>query len=139
MEGLPFKLDEGRGLLSARALWASIVGPQRLAMTEQISKLLLPEQPVELFSNIGAADAYVFIGVCLPVNSLLATVSVLLSRGDVLGFNTAAPFLLNRVMGSGQVAGFMQLLQPGEQIYGQVVDPAVGVAGQRVVVAAVTF
>jgi hypothetical protein len=139
MEGLPFAMDEGRGLLSARALWASIVGPQRLAMTEHTTKLLTLDNPEEIFSNIGAADAYVFIGVCLPINSVLAAVSVLFSRNDALGFNTSAPFVLNRVMGSGQVAGFMQLLQPGEQIYGQVVDPAVGPAGQRVVVAAVTF
>ena len=138
MEG--FKLHEGRGLLSARALFATVVGPQRLAMTEQTVKELKVDQPTLLFSNIGAADVYVFLGVSLPAGAPVASLRTLLSRGDSIGSATTAPFVLVQQMNTGNVGGFMQLLQPDEQLYAQIDDTAF-VPGdtQNVIVAAVTF
>ena len=51
------------GLGNARALWASIVGPYRLAMADKKSVRLTPDNGVQLYKNIGAAEGYVLVGV----------------------------------------------------------------------------
>ncbi len=139
----PFQVQftSGKGLLDARALWASVVGPHRLALASKRSVILRVDQSVEIYKNIASADAYVFIGVALPVNAGTNPLRIVAGEdSESLGFNNGTPQILNSQMGGGGygASGFMQLLQPGEQLYAQINEP--GFAGtQSVVVAAVTF
>jgi hypothetical protein len=141
-ERMIIELTHGRGLLDARALWASIVGPHRLAMTTKRTVELRVDRAVEIARNIGLADAFVFVGVSLPANAPTIPLLILTGQEETLGESTSGSQVLTNQMGGGAFApsGFMQLLQPGEQLFAQINDPAVA-AGftQRVVVAAVTF
>jgi hypothetical protein len=136
------ELTHGRGLLDARALWATIVGPHRLAMSITRSVRLRTDDPVEIAKNIGSADAFVFVGVALPVNAPINPLRVIAGPGDSLGFNNSAPQILTAQMGGGAFAptGFMQLLQPGEQLYMLINDVAFPAGTEQgVIVATVTF
>ena len=139
--GFDFKSDQGRGLLDARALWAAQVGPQRLAMARTASVVVTAADSVKITKNLGASDAYVFVGVSLPATSPAPFISMWLSREEALGDNSSAPFLITTQMGAhggvGVIGGFTQLLQPGEDLYAQLVTG--GPVRQRVVVAAVVF
>lgn len=129
-------LESGAGLLDARALWASVVGPQRLAMAARKAVTLLNTEAVEVYKNLGASDAYVLVGIALPAEpGGLSSLQVILGKEDQLGFNAGWPVL---VFPTGQpVYQVSQLLLPGEQLFAQIADPAV--AQQNIVVAAVTF
>lgn len=141
---LPFSLEtfSGEGLASARALWAAIVGPHRLAIARSNSITLRQDVGVEVAKNIGAAGGYVLVGVALPISAPTNPLNVVFGDSDTLGINASAPYVLNSQMGGGGFGptGFMQLLLPGEQLYAQIVH--VGLAAgftQSVVVAAVTL
>lgn len=139
---LQIELSSGKGLLDARALWASIVGPQRLAVTRSKSVQLTQDSGTVIYKNLGSADGYVFVGVALPISAPTNPLNVIFGTSDQLGINAGAPYVLNSQMGGGGYgpSGFMQLLLPGEQLYGQIVHPGLAVGfTQRVVVAAVTF
>jgi hypothetical protein len=143
MDGRDFQLqlDAGDGLLSARALWAALVGPHRLAMAQAKSTTLSQQQPVEITKILGAADAYVFVGVALPASVAPGTaIPVIFSRESEPGENTGAPAVLipSMVGGTFFQNGFGQLLQPGEQLYAKLATTS-PVATQRVVVAKVMF
>ena len=141
----PFSLEtfSGEGLADARALWAAIVGPHRLAIARSKSIELRQDAPAEIYKNIGAADGYIFVGVALPITAATNPLNVLFGdNGDMLGTNSNAPYVLNSQMGGGGFgpSGFMQLLLPGEQLYAQIVDTGIAAGTtQRVVVAAVTL
>lgn len=140
--GLPFDIElaSGKGLLSARALWASIVGPHRLAVAKGSSVTLSNSQAAVIAKNLGAADVYMFVGVALPgANPAPAALSVLFSREEALGINASAPFNINGQMGGGGFgpSGFIQMLMPDEQLFAQIAPG--GPATQRVVVAQVQF
>ena len=142
-DGQPtFRIEtsSGKDLLDARALWASIVGPQRLAMSQGAPINLFNNAPAKIHKNLGASKAYVFIGVALPPDSPFATLQVAFGRSDSLGANQSAPYILNGQMGGGPFApsGFMQLLLPGEDLFAQIVQ-AGGPAAARVTVAKVMF
>jgi hypothetical protein len=139
-DGPMIEVFSGRGLLDARALWASIVGPQRLAMAQRSVARLSAENPALIHKNLGAADSYAFVGVALPARSPMVTLGAIFGRDNSLGDNTGAPSILTRHMGGGGLAvtGFMQLLLPGEQLYAQMSDPAIAPGTiQNVVVAVV--
>jgi hypothetical protein len=131
--GVKIEMVSGKGLLDARALWASIVGPQRLAMAQKTVAKLTNTNAVEISKNLGASNAYVFIGVGLPFPAPMATLNVVFGRDEQLGFNSGYPQLLTK---SPVNFAFTQLLQPGEQLFCQITD---AVAQQNVVVAAVMF
>jgi len=140
--GIPFKIEfsSGQGLLDARALWASVVGPHRLAMAKGTSLRLRNDRVTEVARNIGAAKVFMFVGVSLRgENPAPAAVEVLFSKQEALGNNTSAPFNVNGQMGGGAFApsGFMQLLLPDEQLFA-VVAPG-GPQELQVVVAQVQF
>ena len=132
---------EGAGLLSAKAIWASIVGPQRLAMSKRVSLQLTNTETRLVYKNLGAADAYVFVGVALPADYTGAPLVTAFSRDDEIGVNTGMPAIITPHMGGGGLApsGFMQMLMPGEQLYARIVDPAFGGGEQRFVVANASF
>ena len=130
------------GLGNARALWASIVGPYRLAMADKKSVRLTPDNGVQLYKNIGAAEGYVLVGVALPIGAPINPLAIIAGDGEQLGTNSGTPQILTNQMGGGglSVSGFMQLLLPGEQLYAQIVDPAFPPnTTQQVVVASVTL
>lgn len=138
----PFEiaLAPGKGLLDARALWASVVGPHRLAMAKGSSVPLTNSRPEEIARNMGSAGALMFVGVSLPgATPAPAAVSILFSKQEALGANASAPFNVNGQMGGGGFGptGFMQLLLPGEQLFAQVAPG--GPAALAVVVAQVQF
>lgn len=140
--GLPFEIElaRGKGLLDARALWASVVGPHRLAAAKGSSVQLSNSRAEEVARNMGASDALMFVGVALPgANPAAAPVSILFSRMEMLGVNASAPFNVNGQMGGGGFGqtGFMQLLLPGEQLFAQIAPG--GPAALAVVVAQVQF
>lgn len=140
----PFSLEtfSGTGLASARALWATIVGPHRLAIARSKTITLRQDAGVEIYKSIGAADAYILVGVALPITAPTNPLSVIFGSSDLLGTNASAPYFLTSQMGGGGFGptGFMQLLLPGEQLYGQIVDPGIAAGTtQSVVVAAVTL
>lgn len=141
---LLLEITNVEGLGNARALFASIVGPYRLAMGSKRSVRLNAEHGVELYKNIGAGQGYVLVGVALPANAPLQPLDIIAGDTDELGFNTGTPQIITRQMGGGgqSVAGFMQLLLPGDQLFAQIVDTAF-IAGpateQQVVVAVVTL
>jgi len=136
-----FQPAEGAGLLSAKALWAGIVGPHRLAMSQRVTVALTNTDPRLIFKNLGAADAVVFVGVSLPGNYNGNPIVTAFSRDDAIGANTGAPGTLVTQMGGGglSVSGFMQILLPGEQLFAQIVDPTFAGGEQNVVVASVAF
>lgn len=134
MEG-EIKIRSGAGLLDMRAIYASIVGPGRLAMTQRNMVAMRNDESVQIAKNLGAADAYVFVGVALPQNSATNPLLVLFSKDEVLGFSTALPARLTDQVNHS--FSFMQLLLPGEQLYGQIVSG--GPVTQHVVVASVVF
>jgi hypothetical protein len=137
----PFQLEfsSGRGLLDARAVWASVAGPHRLALTLTHSVEMRTDRAVQIIKNLGAADAYVFAGVALPFDAPLVPLPVFFGGSEQLGKNAGSPYLLTPQMGGGGfgVSGFMQLVLPGEQLYGQLAPG--GPLTQRVVVAEVVF
>ena len=127
-------LDSGAGLLDARALWASIVGPQRLAMSQKKPVSLRNDTTVEIYKNLGASNAYVLVGVALPFNAPVKPLHIVFGKEDQLGFNSGLPVLLT----DNQLNwNFTQLLMPGEQLFAQIMDAAV--AQQNVVVASAMF
>ena len=135
-------LFSGQGLLDARALWASIVGPARLAVSQSAVVRLRPDQPEQLYKNLAGANVYVYLGVSLPGGALVATLGTLLSNSSNLGSNNSAPAVLVQSMISGNffTTGFAQLLLPGEELYAQINDAAFPVGtSQNVVVATAIF
>lgn len=134
MAEMRITMDSGAGLLDARAMWAAFVGPQRLAMGARKPVTLRNDKTSEIFKNLGASEAYVFIGVSLPFNAPTNPLSVVFGKDEQLGFNTGLPVQLT----NNQVNyTFTQLLLPGEQLFAQIMDPAV--TQQNVVVAAAMF
>jgi hypothetical protein len=138
------QLLSGQGLLEARVLWASLVGPHRLAMAQGRSVTLQQGETTEIYKNLGAADAVAFVGVSLPSdgNAPGASVQTLFSGQDNLGVNTSIPVSLSQVMIGGTFfpIGFTQILTPDEQLFAQLNDTALGAnATQRVVVKVVIF
>lgn len=113
---LPFVLDEdqGFGVLSARALWASLVGPHRLAMSPRKIVNLKAGDSTELTKNLGASDAYVLVGLAaLPGQG---SVNIFLGRDPNLG-NGSWPVSL--LTGGANVDRVTVLLMPGEQLFAQ--------------------
>jgi hypothetical protein len=49
------QLDSGKGLLDARAMWAAMVGPHRLAMANKYPFELYSNKATQLHRNLGAA------------------------------------------------------------------------------------
>jgi hypothetical protein len=135
------ELDAGEGLLSARALWAAIVGPHRLAMATGTSKTLFTSKSTEVAKNIGAANVYVFVGISLPPGAEVSPLTVYLSREPDLGKNASATYLLNGQMGGGGFgpSGFMQLLGPGEQLFAKIAEDLGAPETQKIVVSQVQF
>lgn len=134
------QLDSGKGLLDARAMWAAMVGPHRLAMANKYPFELYNNKATQLHRNLGADSAYVFIGVALPADVGVITLNTVFGKDDSLGANSGAPYVLSPQMGGGGFGpnGFMQLLLPGEELYAQIVGP--GMPTQvRVTVAKVIF
>lgn len=140
MDGQQIQLDAGSGLLSARALWAALVGPHRLAMAQGTSVQLSQQNIAEVAKNMGSADAFVFVGVALPANTAIGTViPAIFSRESEPGENTGMPTILTPAMpGMNIFNGFSQLLQPGEQLYAKLATTS-PVTVQRVVVSKVMF
>jgi hypothetical protein len=142
--GFELQSNSGRGLLDGRALWAAEVGRERLAMARTATFSLSLTDSVCITKNLGASDAYVFVGVSLPASAGVGLfMPVWLSREESLGDNSA-PFFLTSVMGKlgggvGVTGGFTQLLLPGEQLYAQMAPGGPLATGQRVVVAAVVL
>jgi hypothetical protein len=136
MQDLRITLESGEGLLDARALWASIVGPHRLAMGSRRAVTLRRDQPTLIAENIGRADAYVFVGFALPFGAAVGTLPVIFSRDSEMGNNNAIPASAQPVV-TGSLTGTTQILLPGEQLFGQIADPAID--GQNIVVAEVVF
>lgn len=133
--GIKVSPVSGKGLLDARALYATTIGPFRLAMASRKPVTLFNNKAVEVAKNLGIAEAYVFIGMGLIFEAVVNPLALQLSKDDSIGVNSGLPVLL-----TGQVAGgfgFMQLLLPGEQLFAQIADP--NVAQQNVVVAQVVF
>jgi hypothetical protein len=128
-------LTHGRGLLGIRALWASIIGPNRLAMSQRKAVTLKLNEAVLIAANIATADSIMFVGVALPQNSPVNPLQAIFSRDDQLGRNTGLPVrLVDQV---NQSWSFMQVLLPGEQLFAQITDNAV--QSQNVVVATAVF
>lgn len=127
-------LDSGAGLLDARAIWAAIVGPQRLAMSQRTSVRLSSTETREVFKSLGAANAYVLVGVGLPFNAPVNPLQVVFGKDDQLGSNTGLPI---RLTDSVVSFSFTQLLLPGEQLYAQIMD--IAVAEQNIIVASAMF
>jgi len=135
-KAMHIQLNSGSGLLDARALWACLVGPQRLAMAQSAVVTLLRDRAVEVANNLGAAECYVFIGVGLPQNAAVNPLQVVFSREESTGRNTGLPSrLIDQV--NGFSFSFTQLLLPGEQIFGQITDAAV--ERQNIVVVKAVF
>lgn len=128
-----FELDGGRGLLSARAIWASVVGPQRLAMAARKPVVLTNTAPSQIYKSLGASDGYVLIGVALPFNAVPNPLTVVFGTDDQLGFNTGLPV---RLTDNQLNWAFTQLLLPGEQLFAQIMGATLK---QNVVVAAAIF
>lgn len=127
--------DPGAGLLNARALWASIVGPQRLAMAARKVVKLTNTEAKEIYKSLGASDGFVLVGVALPFNASANPLEVVFGTDDQLGFNTGWPV---RLTDSGQGSFlYTQLLLPGEQLFAQIMGKAT--LEQNVVVAAAIF
>ena len=125
----------GRGLLDIRALWAAIVGPQRLAISQRTTVGLRNDSPIEISKNLGVSNCYLLIGVATPHN--LPALNVVFGREDQgLGQNTGWPITLLPAS-QGSMFQFTQLIAPGEQLFAQIMDPAV--PQQNVVVAAAVF
>lgn len=135
-DGMRLVMESGKGLLDARALWASLVGPYRLAMAQRTSIELFSDRAIDVAKNLGVSDVYLFVSVSLPNDAAVNPLSAIFGREDTLGTNTGSPILLTNQAGI-HVASFMQLLLPGEQLFGQITNLAV--ASQRVVVSAVMF
>lgn len=136
--GTKITIEHGDGTLDIRALFAATVGPHRFAFAQRQSVVLEQAQGIKLAENIGSADSYALVGVALPRNAPVNPLSVMFSSDETMGFNTAIPARLVDSMSSGQtVFGFYQILMPGDQLFGQISDPAV--QKQNVVVAMVMF
>ena len=133
-DGDIIEVRSGSGLLDARALWASIVGPQRLALGARKVARLVNTTPVEIYKNLGASKAYAFVGVALPFNTVANPLNVVFGRDDSqLGFNSGLPVQLT----PNQINfNFTQLLLPGEQLFAQILG---AVADQNVVVSVALF
>jgi hypothetical protein len=139
-EELLLKMVSGRGLLDARALWASLVGPYRLAMAQTCAVTLSQAAPTEIYKSMGSADGYVFVGVSLPADTAAISIPTLFSKSSEIGNNSSIPVSLSPAMIGGTFfpVGFSQLLMPAEQLYAQL-TPAAPAPTQRVVVASVVF
>lgn len=137
MEGNRVKrieIDSGVGLLDARAIWASVVGPQRLAMAQRVTVRLSSLETREVFKSLGAADAYVLVGIGLPFNAPVNPLAIVFGKEEQLGFNTGLPIQLTDSFSN---FAFTQLLLPGEQLFAQIMDTAV--VEQNIVVASAVF
>lgn len=130
------ELDAGRGLLSARAIWASVVGPQRLAMSPRKAVKLTNTEGAEIYKALGAANGYVLVGVALPFNASPNPLTVVFGRDQELGFNQGLPV---RLTDNQLNWAFTQLLLPGEQLFAQIMTNPGPPIFQNVVVAAAIF
>lgn len=124
----------GQGLLDARAIWASIVGPQRFAMGAKRTFVLKSTETLKIGDNIAVAGVYVLIGVQAvdQANNLIG----LFSKDDNIGQGSGFPVVL---AGPGfSATPFTQLLLPGEQLFAQL-SPELVANNPRVIVSQVTF
>lgn len=137
--GKILQLLSGKGLLEARAIWAALVGPHRLALARSKAVTLSTTQAVEIYKNLAAADAVVFVGVSLPAGAA-GPIPVFFNASGEGGRNTGTPAALVSQMIGGTFIneGFTQILLPGDQLFGQL-DPSAPAATQQVVVSAVVF
>ncbi len=129
----------GRGLLDARAHWACVVGPERLAMAPKHSALLKVTESTKLSENIAAADVYVFVGIIFPLVSDIP-LTALLSKDSEMGLGSAVASQLQPAGQFGSAIGiFTQLLLPGEQLFGRLSGLIENQTSGQVVVAEVRF
>lgn len=137
MHDAKITVKSGAGLLDARVMWAMRAGAARLALGAQRNVELFFDHSTQISKNIGIADAYVFIAVALPHNAPTKPLGVAFSGSESMGPNSP-PFALNdSLIIGGALTPFYQLLCPGEEVYGQIMDPAV--ASQKIIVVEVTF
>lgn len=134
MEGR-IEVVSGQGLLDARAMFASIVGPNRLAMAPRTTVTLKLSEGTLIAKNLGAADAYVLVGVGLPSNAAVNPLTTIFSKDPEMGFNNGLPVRLTDHVSTD--FSILQLLLPGEALYAQITNAAV--ATQNVVVSTVQF
>ncbi len=130
-------MDEGGGLLADRAWRANVVGPSRLSLGLRKGVELSSTEGRLIAKNIASADVYLFIGVALPFGAPTNPLAVVFSKDEMLGVGSVPALLIDHMGNSTSVFGFMQLLLPGEEIFGQITNPAQ--ATQRVVVARAMF
>ena len=137
----PFEIGSGAGLLDARALWASIVGQQRLAMGAKQSFVVKADRSIKIGENIGAADAYVLLGVTLADLTPGIPTFVLFSKDDIIGEGSGIPYMFGIFGAAALPPPFTQLLLPGEQLFVQLAAASgiFGVTEARLVVSQVTF
>jgi hypothetical protein len=114
-----------------------MVGPYRLAMAQKRTVILSNSRGVKVGDNIGAADAYAFVGVVLPADAP-PLLPIAFSKDDTIGASSGFPMILQPGGTFGQFGGgvFTQLLLPGEQLFAQILG---AVAEQRVLTAMVQF
>ena len=112
--------DQGFGILSARALWAALVGPHLLPMAS-IKIVKISGQAVELKKSLGASDGYVFLGVGAPPDKgdPGSDRGILLGPSESLGNGSWPAFL---VSGAANRYPVTALLMPGEQLFVQSQD-----------------
>jgi hypothetical protein len=103
-------------------------------MSQRTSVRLSSTQTREVFKSLGAANAYVLVGVGLPFDAPVNPLQVVFGKDDQLGSNTGLPI---RLTDSVVSFSFTQLLLPGEQLYAQIMDMAV--AEQNIIVASAMF
>ena len=121
--------DQGYGVLSARALWASLVGPHRLPMSPRKIVQIPQGNAAELTKNLGTSDAYVFVGIAAQPGQ--GGLPIFLGRDNNLG-NGSWPVILT--LGEANQYPVTALLMPGEQLFAQTQD---GSAAAIVVAAAI--
>ena len=142
-DGPRIVIESGAGLLDARAMWASLVGPYRLAMAQRRLVRLEGVKGVEIAKNLGASNVYLFVGVHLVPDGDGSSLSVRFGLDEELGGN-ALPFRLINVAGS-VVSGatpalerFGQIVLPGEQLFMRA-DGVAESAVNQIVVSTVMF
>jgi len=111
----------GRGNLDLRMLFASIIGPRRLAFGAK-STIKVSEQTPTLIARNNQGTHPWFVAVSLSID-IAGPIKILFSNGPVLDKGSAIPILLTNNTGqSGST--FETTLGPGDELFAQC-DPSV--------------
>ena len=118
--------NPGTGETNVRVFIAAIVGPKRLAHGMQQSFRLERGKTLKIAGNKSNSRQAAYCAVALRQGATApGSAAVLFDSGQAMGAANSVPAVLIQSATQSQLSPFEAVLLPNDQLYAQLVDPAV--------------